>query len=134
LNELARHTRELEQSFHVPAKQFADDVVHVTAGAEGLARPRDHDTADGAVLVGLESGMKQLAPQRQAVVARDVRELVEEDGPAAQAGVEENDVIVGGVLPPPGAGKRLLTPSMEMNLSVMRYAISRVPDAVQRET
>ena len=37
------------------------------------------------------------------------------------------------VLAPPGAGKHLLTPSMEMNLSVMRDAISRVPDAVQRE-
>ena len=44
-DQLASHARKLEQAFHVAAEEFADDVVHVAAGAERSAGAGDHNNA-----------------------------------------------------------------------------------------
>ena len=48
---------------HPDAVGVVVEVLDVAARAEGLARARDDDAAHGAVLVGFEGGVEEIAAQ-----------------------------------------------------------------------
>ncbi len=82
---------------HADARQVIGEPLHVTARAEGLARPRDDHATNRGILIDLQGGMEEIAPQREVQRVERVRP-VQGDGGDSVCPLKDQVLVGHGIL------------------------------------